>query len=65
MFTKEQIKKYIESGYLNCPHCGKPYIQGSMVEIDGRYAIQKMSCLHCDYVWNDIYTFTHIEEVGE
>ena len=65
MFTKEQIKKYIKSGYSDCPYCGKSDIEGSMVEIDGRYAIQGMSCLNCHKNWNDVYALANIEEVGE
>jgi len=65
MLTKEQIKKYIESGYSECPYCREEDIQGSMVEIDGRSAFQEMSCLNCHKNWNDIYTLVNIEEAGE
>jgi len=63
--NNEQIIEYIESKDPKCPYCKEGDIEGSSVEIDGRYAIQEMECLYCDKTWNDVYALITIEELKE
>ena len=38
-----------------CPFCGNSDISGESVEIDGRKALQDVSCGRCGAEWQDVY----------
>ena len=61
--TEEQKQEYINTSFTKCPFCKSDQTEGSSINIDSNSAWQKITCLHCDKQWNDIYTLTDIEEI--
>ena len=51
--------EHAHARYLNdptsCMICGSQDIVGDSVTIEGRDAIQDMSCSYCGVVWQDVY----------
>lgn len=50
--------EYVTKGGGTCPACGSVSIEGGAIDIDGATAVQKVSCLHCNAIWNDLYQMT-------
>lgn len=64
--TKRQIAKYINGGWECCPYCGSGNIfQTTDPEIGRNLVHCAQGCSDCDKEWMDIYTLTHIEELGD
>ena len=40
-----------------CPRCGSGSLDGGFVEVDGRYAWQRVRCGECGLSWVDTYRF--------
>ena len=45
-----------------CPVCFSD-CEGGPVEIDGLLARQRMMCLSCDALWQDVYLFNRQEDI--
>lgn len=56
-------ERYRESDSNRCPSmdCGVSDIEGGSIEIEGRFAVQEVSCLACGCVWNDTYALSSYE----
>jgi len=65
MLTQEQKDAYIKNGYAKCPFCKSDSIEGGSIDVDGNETWQKVRCLDCDRVWNDLYKLYDVEEVEE
>jgi len=63
MLTKEQKEEYIKSGYAKCPFCKSDQIEGGAIDVDGPEAWQKVTCIDCEKVWNDVYKLVDVEEI--
>ena len=44
----------------NCPYCGYADIEGGSVDIEGKLAQQRVSCLGCSKQWWDVYRLAAI-----
>lgn len=42
------------SNWEHCHHCGGP-LEGGPVTIEGREALQDVTCLQCEAVWVEVY----------
>ena len=52
--------EYIQ-GPFNCcpdPECKSDVLEGGSVQIEGNKAIQEVSCVTCNLVWEDTYTLS-------
>jgi formate dehydrogenase maturation protein FdhE len=61
ILTKEQKKKYMESGGGVCPVCGSQDISGGFVEVQAQEAWQNVSCSDCGESWRDVYKLAFVE----
>lgn len=60
--SKEKLKKYIESGYGDCPVCKtNDKLEGGNWESDGNQAWREYECGNCGTTFEDIYTLTDVE----
>lgn len=50
--------EYVKSGGGKCKRCLSEDIDGGGVNIDGKYATQRVSCNECGHEWGDVYTLT-------
>lgn len=62
MLTKEQKRRYVESGYAHCPYCSSDDLTGSSVDVDGNVATQGVSCAQCCKSWTDVFRLVNIVE---
>ena len=53
-----RIEKYLASGGLNCPVCGKDNLEGDSIDISKAGSSQEVYCLDCESSWTDLYTLT-------
>lgn len=65
MLTSDQIKKYVDSGGLNCPYCGSEDITGGFVQTEAGHAWQPVDCVTCRKSWADVYRLENILEEEE
>lgn len=63
-WNEERAKEYVRSGYTRCPICSSEDINGDRVEIDGNGAWQKVSCVDCGAVWEDLYQLMGVNIVS-
>ena len=47
-----------------CPKCGKERIMGEYANWDGNEIWRTVYCQDCGFKWNEIYTFSHNEDVN-
>ena len=59
--TQEQKDEYVKNGYGRCPYCKSDGIEGGFISVDGNEVWQKVTCLDCDKVWNDLYKLYDVE----
>lgn len=55
-------EEYVACSGQVCPFCGDHDIEGGSIDIEGRNAIQEMSCSACEKEWYDVYTLTSFVE---
>lgn len=60
MITENQIKRYINRSYGNCPRCQSGNIEGGSMDLDCNCVIQQIWCNSCGLNWEDNYTLDNI-----
>lgn len=63
-WNEEKAERYVRWEYTRCPICKSGDINGDQVEIDGNVAWQRVSCVDCGAVWEDVYTLTGVNIVS-
>ena len=54
-------EKYLKD-FSECPYCGSGELDHGDFDAHGRFISQRVTCLDCDKVWNDIYKLTDVSE---
>jgi len=61
--TEEQKRAYMQDAANLCPFCKSWDIEGSPVEVDGRYVWQEAACNECEERWRDVYKLAFVEDI--
>lgn len=61
-------EEYINGKHANCcpiTSCQSTMIEGGSISIEGKIAVQEVSCSQCEAVWEDTYTLSSFELTEE
>lgn len=50
--------------FTSCPECGSETISGASGNMDDPAFWRTMRCRDCEYSWNEVYFFSHNEDVN-
>jgi transposase-like protein len=53
--SRPDWKRYVEHKGLACPYCGSNDLEAGIMDADGGYAWQPVTCNGCDREWQDRY----------
>lgn len=59
-----KIDNHVQEPDGNCLNCGNISIEGKGVEIEGKYAVQEVSCNYCGSSWKDVYNLADTQIIG-
>ena len=62
----KSVDEYTKSEPNRCPNrkCNSTDVDGGSIVVEGKTAVQEVSCNECEVVWNDIYTLLFYEVTG-
>lgn len=61
--TTEQVRRYLESKGLKCPHCRSEEITSGPILLDAETGTAEVCCEDCDEEWTDQYLLVGINAV--